>query len=256
MNSVQRRVAWHFLLVMALLASTANCFSHPEKSAGVLERRSWLQKSMIAVCGGLAVQPAVAATEEPYKVLLKVQLDKETSGEIEIEVMPEWAPLAASRFRELIDLGFYTDAPFFRVLPGFIAQFGISPNPELNKEWLLCEKRCKAIPDEPKMVPNKKGTLTFASSGKNSRQTQIFINLNNNDGPPNFLDSQGFVPFARVTKGMDTVVSKINSEYGIKESLTGGLTGSVNQGKAAYYGKEYFDAIYPNLSVIQSIKVL
>jgi cyclophilin family peptidyl-prolyl cis-trans isomerase len=114
------------------------------------------------------------------------------------------------------------------------------------------------VPDEPRKQPNKKGTLTFAasSSGKNSRQTQVFVNLNNNDGPPNCLDAQGFVPFARVTKGMDTVVvNEINSEYGLQESLSGGLAGSVNQGKAAYFGKEYLDALFPKLSVIQSVKI-
>jgi peptidyl-prolyl cis-trans isomerase A (cyclophilin A) len=263
------------LICFALLSGVpAKGFSHPWRSADfetlnddVVGRRSWLHKCTsffgLLLTGASAGQPTIASAEESvqinaaFKVLMKVQLDKETAGEIEIEVFPEWAPLAASRFRELAELGFYNDARFFRVLPGYIAQFGIAADPALNKEWLFCESRCKALPDEPRKQPNKKGTLTFAaSSGKNSRQTQVFINLNNNDGPPNFLDAQGFVPFARVTKGMDTVVNKINSEYGLQESLSGGLAGSVNQGKAAYFGKEYLDALFPKLSVIQYVKVI
>ena len=260
------------LICVALLSGVAQGFSHPWQPEKIVKlndesvgRRSWLQQ-FTSLSGllmiGVAGQPTIAGAEEsvvdaPFKVLLKVELDKETSGEIEIEVMPEWAPLAASRFRELAELGFYDDSRFFRVLPGYIAQFGIAADPALNKEWLFCESRCKALPDEPRKQPNKKGTLTFAaSSGKNSRQTQVFINLNNNDGPPNFLDAQGFVPFARVTKGMDTVVNKINSEYGLQESLSGGLVGSVSQGKAAYFGKEYLDTLFPKLSVIQSVKVI
>jgi cyclophilin family peptidyl-prolyl cis-trans isomerase len=211
------------------------------------------------------VSPAIADdTDTPFTVALSVQLDKDTVGDIEIQVEPSWAPIAAARFRELVEIGFYDDARFFRVLPGYIAQFGIASDPALNKEWLACGTpeeqqkgiRCKPLRDEPRLQPNKKGTLSFASAGKNTRQTQMFINLNDNDGIPNFLDGQGFVPFARVTKGMDTVVSKLNSEYGLVESLSGGLAGGVSQGKAAYFGKEYLDAIFPKLSYIKTAKIL
>jgi peptidyl-prolyl cis-trans isomerase A (cyclophilin A) len=234
---------------------------------GLFQRRTVLQTTSIVLAAGvfqgasnvyMAVADAdVSITTDSYKVLLMIQLDtKGTTGEIEIEVLPSWAPIAASRFRKLVEIGFYNDAKFFRVLPGYVAQFGIASDPTLNKEWIFCERNCKAIADEPRRQSNKKGTLSFASSGKNSRQTQVFINLNDNDGIPNFLDAQGFVPFARVSKGMDTVVNKINGEYGLQESLSGGLAGSVNQGKASYYGKEYLDALFPKLSFIQSAKIL
>ncbi len=203
-------------------------------------------------------QPANAAVDEPFHVLFTIQIAPGTPllEELEVEVRPDWAPLAAKRFRELVELGFYTNAPFFRVLPGFVAQFGISTDPQLNKQWVFCDNNnnnnnnmsdCQPpLPDEPRTQPNKKGTLTFASSsGKNSRRTQIFINLANNDGPPNFLDAQGFVPFARIVRGME-VPKKLNGEYG----------GRVNQGKAAYYGGEYFAAIFPKLSVIREAKIL
>jgi peptidyl-prolyl cis-trans isomerase A (cyclophilin A) len=142
-------------------------------------------------------------------------------------------------------------------LPGYVAQFGVSSDPKLNKQWVYCDttdeeakRNCRpGLPDEPRTQPNKKGTLSFASSGKNSRKTQIFINLANNDGPPNFLDAQNFVPFARIVRGMEpenNIPKRLNGEYG----------GKVNQGKAAYYGGEYFEAVFPKLSVIRDAKIL
>ena len=219
---------------------------------------SWQPIKVLASSNDESTIPA--AKTDPFRVLFTIQIDPktpETLSELEIEVRPDWAPLAAERFRTLVELGFYRDAPFFRVLPGYVAQFGISTNPQLNKQWVYCDKTneetkrgCQpSIPDEPRKQPNKKGTLSFASSGKNSRNTQIFINLANNDGPPNFLDAQNFVPFARIVRGMDAennVPKRLNSEYG----------GKVNQGKAAYYGGEYFQAVFPKLSVIRDAKIL
>eukprot|EP00979_Chaetoceros_neogracilis_P004453 scaffold787_cov285-Chaetoceros_neogracile.AAC.17 len=204
------------------------------------------------------LQARATDVSDPFRIILTVQTDvkSEVTSEIEIEVRPDWAPLAAKRFKELVEIGYYNESRFHRVLPGYVAQFGIAADPGLNKEWMFCETNCKALPDEARKQRNKRGTLSFASSGKNSRQTQIFINLGNNDGPPNFLDGQNFVPFARVVNGMDDAVKNLNSEYGILESVTGGLTGSVNQGKAAYYGSEYLDVVFPKLSVIKSAKVL
>lgn len=225
-------------------------------SAGIDFQLSRRDAAMIVggsvVALGTAPQPALAV-DEPFNVLFTIQISPGSVEELEVEVLPEWAPLAAQRFRELIELGFYKDAPFFRVLPGFVAQFGISSDPKLNKQWVYCDtsdeevkKNCKPpLPDEPRTQANKKGTLTFASSGKNSRKTQIFVNLANNDGPPNFLDAQGFVPFARIVRGVE-VPKKLNGEYG----------GRVNQGKAAYYGGEYFTEVFPQLSVIKDAKIL
>jgi len=200
---------------------------------------------------------SAADSDDPFNVILTVQTDmkKEETSEIEIEVRPDWAPLAAQRFKELVETGFFNDSRFHRVLPGYVAQFGIAADPALNKEWMFCENNCKALPDEARTQGNKRGTLSFASSGKNSRQTQIFINLGNNDGPPNFLDAQNFVPFAKVVRGMEDTVKTLNSEYGIVESVSGGLAGSVNQGKAAYYGSLYMDTVFPKLSVIKNAKI-
>ena len=225
-------------------------------------RRGILRRSVSLLTIGSCLPSFIAnaeessATEQTFTVVFTIQLDSskpEELSELEIECHPDWAPGAAARFRELVELGFYKDSPFFRVLPGFIAQFGISADPSFNKQWMYCDtsdaeavKLCKQpLPDEPRKVPNKKGTLSFASSGKNSRRTQVFINLVDNSGLPNFLDGQGFVPFARIVRGED-IVKKLNDEY----------KGNVNQGKAAYYGKEYFEKVFPRLSVIRDAKIL
>ena len=241
-------------------------------------RRQWFNDVMVktavlptaaALSAGMTCNPSKALADEaeaspsslqkPYKVEMIIQIDRNdpsTEYPIEIEVLPEWAPLASQRFKELVDIQFFDDSRFFRVLPNYVAQFGIASDPKVNMEWLLCEKSCKSFPDEPRKQNNKAGTLSFATSGKNTRQTQIFINLVDNSGVPNFLDAQNFIPFARVTKGFDTAVKKINSEYGLRESMTGGMSGSVSQGKAMYYGKEYLDTVFPRLSIIKSVKII
>ena len=203
-------------------------------------------------CGG---ESGASAAEPPYRVSMSVLLDpqKQQRGEIIVEVLPEWAPLAAARFRELVENGFYKRTRFHRVLQGFlpgdlaIAQFGISTSRELNQEWLC--PTCKRLPDEKRTQSNKKGTLSFAqTSQKNSRQTQVFINLADNGGIPSFLDgpaplNQEFTPFARVVSGME-LLPKLRGES------------SVSQPKAAYYGEEYLDTSFPKLSVIEDVKVI
>mmetsp|Transcript_28717 Transcript_28717/g.52416 ORF Transcript_28717/g.52416 Transcript_28717/m.52416 type:complete len:321 (+) Transcript_28717:146-1108(+) len=211
---------------------------------------------------------ASVVVAKPFTVLLAIQIiHSQTTpeitstsllSEIEIECRPDWAPLASNRFKELVQLGFYNDCPFFRVLPGYIAQFGISANPKLNRQWMYCVEGdveevvedCKpSLRDEPSRSngnqSNTKGTLSFASSGRNSRRTQVFINAGDNSGSPNYLDAKNFVPFARVVRGMD-VVEQLNGEYG----------GKVSQGKGAYYGGEYFEKEFPRLSVIRDAKLM
>jgi len=233
--------------------------THVRADSVAPSRRDILGRWTAVATGVLAPPPAAAdaaASPAPYRVRLLVQLDPATTGTLEMEVRPAWAPAAARRFRTLVERGFYDGSRFHRVLPGYVAQFGISADPALNKEWLLCGKGCRALEDEPRTEKNKKGTVSFASGGKNGRQTQVFVNLGNNGGPPNFLDAQGFVPFARVVQGMDDVVGKLNKEYGIVESVSGGMAGSIDQTKAAYYGKDYLDTLYPKLSYIKSARII
>jgi peptidyl-prolyl cis-trans isomerase A (cyclophilin A) len=127
-----------------------------------------------------------------------------TKGEFTIEVTRAWAPNGADRFYNLVRRGYYDDVRFFRVLSGFMAQFGISGDPQLNTIW-----REARIPDDTVAESNRRGYVSFATSGANTRTTQMFINYGNNSG----LDSQGFSPFGRVTDGMD-VVDDLYSGYG------------------------------------------
>jgi peptidyl-prolyl cis-trans isomerase A (cyclophilin A) len=248
-------------IAAACAADPDSVVSRPENSDFSLWK-NYVSRRAICASTAVAVFPLIAssspasanseiATPMPFQVSMQVALDEAQTGEIIIQVEPEWAPLAAERFEQLLEDDYFTNAKFFRVLPGYVGQFGIAANPELNKKWMF--DKSTVLKDEPRLQPNKKGTLSFASSGKNSRQTQIFINLSNNDGPPNFLDAQGFVPFARVVKGMEDVVPKLYSGYGVMESATAGMAGSVNQGKAAYYGNEYLEAIFPKLSTIKKV---
>ena len=117
-----------------------------------------------------------------------------TKGDFIIEVTPEWAPLGAARFLELVSQGFFDNAKFFRVLPGFVVQFGLPADP-------ATAPRVSNLKDDPVTQTNSKGTITFATAGPNTRTTQIFINYGNNAG----LDGQGFAPFGEVISGMDAV---------------------------------------------------
>merc|ERR1719160_857151 len=134
-----------------------------------------------------------------------VQLDEKRNGNFTIEVHPHWAHNGAKRFHKLVKTGFFEGERFFRVVPNFMAQIGISGDPQVSAEW-----RDQTIPDEERiMKSNRRGYVTFAKHGENSRTTQFFINSRDNE----FLDSQGFAPFGRVTSGMD-VVDSLYSGYG------------------------------------------
>ena len=226
----------------------------PAQGALASRRNAILAGAACAVSGSQA-SPAHAA-EPPFRVTMSVLIDpvQRTTGEVVIEVVPEWAPLGAERFKELVELGFYRRSRFHRVLPGYVAQFGVSTSRDLNTAWLC--KTCKRLPDEPRLRPNQKGTLSFAqASQKDTRQTQVFINLADNSGLPNFLDAQGFTPFGRIVSGMDTV-ERLYNGYGLVEAASGGMVGAVSVPKAAYYGEEYLDEVWPKLSLIQDIRLL
>ncbi len=159
-----------------------------------------------------------------------------TKGDFVVEVHRDWAPLGADRFYNLVRNGFFTNAAFFRVLPGFVVQFGLSANPAVNKVWENAR-----IMDDPVKQSNKPGSIVFATAGPNTRTTQLFINYGNN-AP---LDPQGFAPFGTVIDGMD-VVQKIYSGYGERP----------DQGRITAEGKPYLDKNFPQLDSITSAKIL
>ena len=159
-----------------------------------------------------------------------------TKGDIIVEVTRDWAPRGADRFYNLVRSGFFTDAAFFRVVPGFVVQFGISPRPDIARAWQNAR-----IFDDPVKHANKKGTLVFATAGPNTRTTQLFINLADNVG----LDPQGFSPFGEVVDGMN-VVQALNAEY--REQPQQPLIES--------QGKAYLDKSFPRLDRILTATIV
>jgi peptidyl-prolyl cis-trans isomerase A (cyclophilin A) len=169
-----------------------------------------------------------------------VELDT-TKGPILIEVHRDWAPNGADRFYELVKEGYYTDVAFFRVISGFMAQVGISGDPALNVQW-----RARPIQDDPVKASNTRGTVTFATSGPNSRTTQFFINFGDNSR----LDGMGFAPIGKV-KDMAPVDS-IYDGYG--EGAPRGRGPS--QGRIQTEGNAYLRESFPKLDYIKSAKII
>jgi peptidyl-prolyl cis-trans isomerase A (cyclophilin A) len=129
----------------------------------------------------------------------------ETSqGDVVVEANRAWAPRGVDRFYELVRMRYFDEGRFFRVVPGFVAQFGVHRDYDVHDKW-----RKYFILDDPPKEKDVRGTLTFAQSGPNTRATEIFINLGDNTK----LDAEGFVPFAKVVEGMD-VVDKVYAGYG------------------------------------------
>jgi len=191
--------------------------------------------SLMAQSRGSKYDPESLVEEAPKKFRVKFETSK---GEFEILVKREWAPLGADRFYNLVQSGFYDGVRFFRVVEGFVVQFGISGEPGVSRVW-----REATIEDEPVVEKNTRGAISFAKSGKNSRTTQVFINLGDNRR----LDQMGFSPFGRVVKGM-TVVGQLYSNYA--ESLMKKQHMIVAQGNA------YLERSFPNLDYIEKATIV
>ena len=159
-----------------------------------------------------------------------------TVGNFVLTVYRDWAPHGADRFYNLVTNGFYNEQRFFRVVPGFVVQWGMSGDPEITKEWANAQ-----FLDDPVKESDTRGRISFAATNRpNSRTTQVFINLGDNTN----LDGMRFAPFGEVTEGMD-VVDKINAEYGQQAS----------QGYIAEQGNAYLQEAFPNMDYIKSVRV-
>jgi peptidyl-prolyl cis-trans isomerase A (cyclophilin A) len=185
------------------------------------------------------LDPALAKEEAPKKY--KVKFDT-TIGEFVVEVTRKWAPLGADRFYNLVKIGFYDDVAFFRVIDGFMVQFGIHGDPRVNRAWATA-----GIKDDPVKQSNKPGYVTFATAGPDSRTTQVFVNYGNNKP----LDKMGFSPFGKVVEGMD-VVKKIHSGYG--EGAPKGR--GPNQGKTKTKGNKYLKKDFPKLDYVKTATIV
>ncbi|MEO7359925.1 MAG: peptidylprolyl isomerase [Gemmatimonadaceae bacterium] len=143
-----------------------------------------------------------------------------SKGDVEVAVDRSFAPLGADRLYYMANNGFFTGARFYRVVAGFMAQFGLSGIPEVDEAFDKFP-----LKDDPRKITNAKGTLAFATAGPNTRTTQMFINLEDN-GP--MLDPQGFAPVGTVTVGMD-VVEKLLSGYGESSNVQGMIMSKGNE---------------------------
>jgi peptidyl-prolyl cis-trans isomerase A (cyclophilin A) len=173
---------------------------------------------------------------DSYKVHFETSL-----GPVVVTVNRSWAPLGADRFYELVNGGFYDGARFFRVLPGFVAQFGIARDAALNAKW-----HDTNLQDDPVTESNRRGTITFATGGPNTRTTQVFINLADNQR----LDKTGFSPFGVVTEGME-VVDRFYSGYGEGAPRGPGPA----QDRAEAEGNVYFERDFPKLDYIKKATI-
>jgi len=203
--------------------------------------------ALLAGCGGGGGKSSTPA-EPPGALLHPSALTKKapqifditfhtTKGDFVITVHRTWAAHGADRLYNLAKAHFFDGVEFFRVVPNFVVQFGISPYPAVSKAW-----RSAMIPDDIVTNHNTRGNVSFASAGPNTRTTQLFVNLGDNSG----LDNNGFAPVGSVTSGMD-VIDKLYSGYGDEPTP--------HQPEMQTQGNAWLDKNYPKLDKITTARV-
>lgn len=201
----------------------------PNGGATVEEKKAENVKEEVVGTGELNK----ASPQKRYRMEL-ASLKEGVTGVVTFVTRSDWAPLGVQHFEKLVAEQFYDECRFFRVLPNFVVQFGINGSPETQSKW-----RKVSLKDDPVVHTNSRGTITYATSGKDTRTTQLFINKKENS----YLDKEGFAPFAEILDGMD-FVDQINDEYKEKP----------NQGKIQNRGNEYLKKEFPHLSYVVSIR--
>jgi peptidyl-prolyl cis-trans isomerase A (cyclophilin A) len=167
-----------------------------------------------------------------------------TRGDFVIEVHRDWSPKGADRFYNLVNMGFFDDTRFFRAIDGFMVQFGLSGDPAVNAKWQNAN-----IEDDPGGVQsNKRGFVSFATRGPNTRTTQIFINYSDGNAR---LDAMHFTPFGQVVQGMD-VVDSLYKGYGEGAPMGQGP----NQGQIQSQGNAYLDSQFPKLDAVKHAEIV
>jgi peptidyl-prolyl cis-trans isomerase A (cyclophilin A) len=183
--------------------------------------------------------PAALVEQAPASYQVRFDTSK---GAFVIQVNRAWAPHGADRFYNLVKHGFYDNDRFFRVISGFMVQFGINGDPHVSARW-----REANIPDDPVKTSNKRGMITFATAGPNTRTTQVFINFGDNSQ----LDGMGFAPFGQVVSGMD-VVDRINAEYGEGPPRGRGP----EQGRLQMEGNAYLAKGFPRMDYVKKATIV
>lgn len=174
------------------------------------------------------------ALTEQAPAVYKAKFDT-SKGPFVIEVHRDWAPIGADRFYNLVKNGFFDNARFFRVVSGFMVQFGINGDPKVQANW-----RTAGIKDDPVTQSNKRGNITFATAGPNTRTTQVFINFKDNAG----LDRQGFAPFGQVISGMNIV-----------DAMYAGYGESPDQSLIQAQGNAYLTKSFANLDYVKKATI-
>jgi peptidyl-prolyl cis-trans isomerase A (cyclophilin A) len=178
-----------------------------------------------------APSDAAPAAPDSFRVAFET-----TRGNFVIDVIRAWSPRGVDRFHQLVDAGYFRDVAFIRVLPGFVAQFGMHGDPDVNRRW-----ERSPIADDPVVQSNKRGTIVFATSGPNTRGNQFFINFSDNAR----LDGMGFSPFGRVVEGM-----------GVVDSIYSGYGETPDQSRVGAEGNAYLKREFPQLDYIKSARIV
>jgi len=185
-----------------------------------------------ATTGSGPVDPSKWTKQSPASYKARFET---TAGPFTVEVQREWSPLGADRFYNLVQSGYFNEARFFRVVPGFVVQFGLNADPAITAAW-----KSQNLQDDPVRRSNGRGFLSFATSGPNTRTTQLFINLGDNVR----LDQMGFSPFGLVTEGMEAV-DKITAEY----------AESPQQPEIEQKGEAYLQQAFPKLDKVTKASI-
>ncbi|KJE94447.1 cyclophilin-type peptidylprolyl cis-trans isomerase [Capsaspora owczarzaki ATCC 30864] len=195
----------------------------------------------LIMLAGVATASSQADPVSPSVFCVRFATNVNGSSVIAVNVTRAYAPLGADRLYALVQGDFFDsngkEAAFFRVVPGFVVQFGISGDPAANAKW------DNAIPDDPVVASNIAGTISFATAGPNTRTTQLFINYVDNS----FLDQSGFAPLGVVTRGMDVAKMIFNP--------TPGDSNGVDQDQYTENGQAWIEQNYPNINSITGANV-
>jgi peptidyl-prolyl cis-trans isomerase A (cyclophilin A) len=202
---------------IAVLPLVVSCTERASQSSG-------------AGATGTAISEAAQQAPDSFRVTFET-----TRGPFAVQIVRAWAPKGADRFYTLVNERFFDDSRFFRVVPGFVVQFGLNADPGRNRPW-----DGKRLPDDSVTQTNARGTIVFATQGPNTRTHQLFINLVDNAQ----LDGMGFAPIGRVVDGMSVV-----------DSLYGGYGESPDQVLIERDGNSYLDRYFPKLDRIKTAKV-
>lgn len=202
---------------------------------------------VLSACSGGADRPAEepptpGPPDDPAPGVARVVVET-SEGDFRVDVHPEWAPLGAERFLHLVEIGYYDDARFHRVVPGFIAQWGLAGDPARTAAWMN-----QMIADDPVVASNTRGRIAFAFTEPGTRATQVYINLVDNVR----LDSTGFAPFGEIVEGMD-VVDRLYGGYG--ETSGGGLRRG-DQSEIVRNGNLYLDEAWPDLTRLVRARIV